>query len=56
MKSLIPAVLVVILEAGFLASIAALPDVPSHVAPQVDVARAGAVRAQPAPHAAVRRS
>jgi hypothetical protein len=55
MKSLIPAALVVVLEAGFLFSIASLPGPATTIGAQVQVARSApapqAPAAKPAPRA-----
>lgn len=56
MKSLIPAALVVVLEAGFLFSIASLPSPATHLGAEVQVAKAAPAERAPAPatHAASR--
>jgi len=52
MKSLIPATLVVVLEAGFLFSIASLPSPAAHLGAEVQVAKAAPAEQAPAPAAA----
>ncbi len=53
MKSIIPAALVVVLEAGFLFSIASLPSPAPQLTVQVQVAKAAPSQAKPAPPASV---
>lgn len=48
MKSLIPAALVVVLEAGFLFSIASLPSPVTHLGAEVQVAKAAPAEQSPA--------
>ena len=56
MKSLIPAALVVVLEAGFLFSIASLPSPAAQIGAEVQVAKAAPAEQAPAPAAAPRAS
>jgi hypothetical protein len=55
MKSLIPTALVIVLEAGFLFSIASLPSQPTSIGAEVQVAKAApapaAAPSRPAPRA-----
>jgi hypothetical protein len=56
MKSIIPAALVIVLEAGFLFSIASLPGPATSLGAEVQVARAAPAAQAPAPAPAAPRA